>query len=212
MSINESPTKPIIAKIALPTLVVLVLGIFVSIVAFTNTPAQATQVQDDKTLSLQAAVTTQSAKQSGTTMSLMATSKTAISKAKITLSKKTYTYNGSAKKPTVKVKLNGKTLKKGTDYKVSYKNNIKVGTAKVIVKGKGKYSGKKTVTFKIKKKSSSSSSSSSSGSYVLNTKSKVFHYSWCSSAKRMSSQNKSSCSSASKARAMGYTACKICKP
>jgi hypothetical protein len=60
------------------------------------------------------------------------------------------TYTGSAIKPTPSVKLNGKTLKKGTDYTLSYKNNTKVGTATVTITGKGDYAGTITKSFKIK--------------------------------------------------------------
>ncbi|MBO4864651.1 MAG: leucine-rich repeat protein [Eubacterium sp.] len=42
------------------------------------------------------------------------------------------------------------TLIEGTDYVVSYENNIEVGTATVTVKGIGKYSGVITNTFEIK--------------------------------------------------------------
>lgn len=41
------------------------------------------------------------------------------------------------------------TLKNKTDFTVSYKNNKKLGTAKVTVKGKGNYTGTKTLSFKI---------------------------------------------------------------
>ena len=61
------------------------------------------------------------------------------------------TYTGKAIKPTVTVKYSGKTLKSGTDYTVSYKDNTKVGTATVTITGKGSYSGTKKVTFKINK-------------------------------------------------------------
>ena len=41
----------------------------------------------------------------------------------------------------------------GKDFAVSgYKNNIKKGTAKVMLKGIGAYAGTKTLTFKIKEK------------------------------------------------------------
>ena len=62
----------------------------------------------------------------------------------------TAAYTGKAITPTPVVKLNGKTLKKGTDYTVSYKNNTKVGTATVTITGKGDYSGKITKKFLIK--------------------------------------------------------------
>lgn len=69
-----------------------------------------------------------------------------------TVTVKSCVYNGKKQKPAVTVKLNNKVLKKGTDYKISYSNNINVGSkAKVKVVGIGKYSGTKTVTFKIQK-------------------------------------------------------------
>lgn len=58
-------------------------------------------------------------------------------------------YTGEALKPSVTVKDGGKTLKKGTDYTLIYKNNKAIGTATVAVKGKGNYSGTKTLTFQI---------------------------------------------------------------
>ncbi|MCB6994546.1 hypothetical protein LI177_13750 [bacterium 210820-DFI.6.37] len=58
-------------------------------------------------------------------------------------------YTGKAIKPSVTVKLAGKTLKKGTDYTVTYKNNTNPGKATISIKGKGNYAGTKAVTFKI---------------------------------------------------------------
>ena len=58
-------------------------------------------------------------------------------------------YTGKAFKPSPTVKLGGKALVKDTDYTLSYKNNVKVGTATVTVKGIGHYTGTKSVTFKI---------------------------------------------------------------
>ena len=84
------------------------------------------------------------------TAEIPALSRISISKASVTLSTSTYAYDGKAKKPGVMVKLNGKTLKNGTDYTVSYSNNIKVGTAKVTITGKGNYTGSVSKTFKIK--------------------------------------------------------------
>ena len=84
------------------------------------------------------------------TAEIPALSKISISKASVTLSTSTYAYDGKAKKPGVTVKLNGKTLKNGTDYTVSYSNNTKVGTAKVTITGKGNYTGSVSKTFKIK--------------------------------------------------------------
>ena len=59
------------------------------------------------------------------------------------------TYTGASIKPSVTVKLNNKTLKLNTDYKVSYSNNKNIGTAKILIKGIGEYEGEKTVTFNI---------------------------------------------------------------
>ena len=53
--------------------------------------------------------------------------------------------------PQVTVKQNGKALTYGVDYKVSYADNTKVGTAKAIVTGIGKYSGTLEATFEIEK-------------------------------------------------------------
>jgi len=57
------------------------------------------------------------------------------------------------------VVLNGKTLVSSTDYTVSYSDNIKVGTAKVTVTGKGNYTGSKTATFTITKASNQAATS-----------------------------------------------------
>lgn len=62
-----------------------------------------------------------------------------------------YTYNGSARKPAVKVQFTGTTLTKGTDYTVSYANNTNAGTATVKITGKRNFRGTLTKTFKINK-------------------------------------------------------------
>ena len=84
------------------------------------------------------------------TIPALAVTKQSISKASVTLSTSTYAYDGKAKKPGVTVKLNGKTLKNGTDYTASYSNNTKVGTAKVTITGKGNYTGSVSKTYSIK--------------------------------------------------------------
>lgn len=72
-----------------------------------------------------------------------------ISKAKVTGIKKNYVYNGKARKPKVTVKFGGRVLKKGTDYTVSYEDNIYVGKASVIIKGINGYTGTIMKKFKI---------------------------------------------------------------
>ena len=84
------------------------------------------------------------------TAEILALSRISISKASVTLSTSTYAYDGKAKKPGVTIKLNGKTLKNGTDYTVSYSNNTKVGTATVKITGKGNYTGSVSKTYSIK--------------------------------------------------------------
>ena len=67
---------------------------------------------------------------------------------------KTAAYAKGGAKPNVTVTVNGRSLVMNTDYTVSYKNNTKVGnTAKIVIKGKGNYSGSVTKTFSIEQKS-----------------------------------------------------------
>ena len=74
--------------------------------------------------------------------------KTSIKKASVSgVSNKNY--NGKSQKQSIKVKLGKKTLKQGTDYTVSYKNNKNIGKATVTIKGKGKYEGSIKKTFQI---------------------------------------------------------------
>lgn len=80
---------------------------------------------------------------------------TKITKAKLTaIPNKTYT--GKAIKPTVTLTYKNKKLKKNTDYTVSYSNNKKIGKATITIKGKGKFYGSRTKTFKIVPKKVSS--------------------------------------------------------
>lgn len=60
-------------------------------------------------------------------------------------------YTGTAFEPEVLVKDGIKELIKNTDYTLSYSNNINAGTATVVIKGKGNYTGEKKISFKITK-------------------------------------------------------------
>lgn len=63
----------------------------------------------------------------------------------------TKAYTGRAVTLTgLKVTRETVTLKNGTDYTVTYANNVNIGTAKVKITGKGKYRGSITKTFAIK--------------------------------------------------------------
>ena len=54
--------------------------------------------------------------------------------------------------PKVRVKFNGRTLKEGEDYTVSYKNNGSAGTATATIKGIGNFKGTASVDFNIEVK------------------------------------------------------------
>ena len=63
-----------------------------------------------------------------------------------------YEYTGSAIIPNPTVVYNGKTLKRGTDYEVSYKDNTDIGSATVTITGTGSYIGSVETKFEITKK------------------------------------------------------------
>ena len=65
------------------------------------------------------------------------------------------TYTGKSLKPEVVVSYNGQVVAK-SNYTIAYKNNINAGYAAAIISGKGNYSGKKEIRFKIAPKSVSS--------------------------------------------------------
>ncbi len=88
---------------------------------------------------------------SGTVTKTFTIKKKALADTKISLSKTSYVYNGKAKKPTVTVKIGSVKLVKGTDFTVTYENNVKPGTAKAIIKGKGSCKGTVTKKFSITK-------------------------------------------------------------
>ena len=74
-----------------------------------------------------------------------------LNQAKVELKTNSYVYDGSAKTPdVVSVVLGDQMLVTGTDYTVSYVNNTNVGTATVIITGRGNYSGTVEKTFTIK--------------------------------------------------------------
>ena len=58
-------------------------------------------------------------------------------------------FTGKGIKPSVEIKDGKIVLKNGTDYTLSYSNNINTGKATVTITGKGDYSGTKTATFNI---------------------------------------------------------------
>ena len=64
-----------------------------------------------------------------------------------------FTYTGSGITPGFTLKYDGTVLKEGTDYTVTYKNNINAGTAAVTIEGKGNYTGTLEKSFSISPKS-----------------------------------------------------------
>lgn len=67
----------------------------------------------------------------------------------VTVAEGDYIYNGTKYQPKVTVTKDGIVLIKGSDYNVSYADNVNAGTAKVIVSGIGRYSGTILKTFVI---------------------------------------------------------------
>lgn len=57
---------------------------------------------------------------------------------------------GQAITPPVVVKYKKTVLREGANYTVQYRNNVEVGTASVIITGRGGYKGTKRIDFKIK--------------------------------------------------------------
>lgn len=72
-----------------------------------------------------------------------------IAGASVTGVQSSYLYTGSPIEPAVTVRLNGKTLSRGSDYSVSYQNNVTRGTATIVITGTGNYHGTAQRTFKI---------------------------------------------------------------
>lgn len=71
-----------------------------------------------------------------------------INKLGIKLLEESFIYDGTEKKP----KLNLRGLREGIDVEVTYSDNVNAGEGKVIVKGKGDYTGTVTFKFSIKAK------------------------------------------------------------
>lgn len=79
----------------------------------------------------------------------------------VTLAAQSFYCDGKAKTPAVTVRHKDNTLVPGTDYTVSYENNVNVGTASAVITGIGRYMGEKRVNFMIKLGSTSLESVSS---------------------------------------------------
>ena len=76
-----------------------------------------------------------------------------ISSCTISLPTATQYFRGTRIRPVVTIKDGTKVLKSGTDYTVSYTNNLSVGKATVTITGKGDYTGTVTKNFNIVQRS-----------------------------------------------------------
>lgn len=72
-----------------------------------------------------------------------------IKNAVVTVNPVEMTYTGEELIPEVIVKVNGVTLTEGKDYTLTFSSNVEVGTASVLVTGKGSYTGNVTAEFEI---------------------------------------------------------------
>ena len=88
----------------------------------------------------------------GTVKKTFTITKAGLSAAVLAFTKTAWTGKAIRPEVIVKAKVNGKTvtLTQGTDFTVTYKNNVNKGTATVIVKGKGNFRGTVTKKFTIK--------------------------------------------------------------
>ena len=99
------------------------------------------------------AATTTPTKSTTTSSSTKSKNAKSISSCDINIASSSYNYTGGSIKPEPTVTCSGKKLTKGTDYTVSYSNNINVGTATITITGRVNYTGRKVKTFKIVKSS-----------------------------------------------------------
>lgn len=72
-----------------------------------------------------------------------------VENANITLGKTDYGWTGHKIEPEVTVIFNGEQLYKDIDYIVSYRNNVDLGDAEVIISGQGEFTGNNTKHFSI---------------------------------------------------------------
>ena len=83
-----------------------------------------------------------------------AAKKQKVTKISITKAKFSKINTQKLKRKSVQAKGEGylqwKEVKKNKDYTITYKNNKKKGIGKVVIKGKGKFKGKKVIRFRIK--------------------------------------------------------------
>lgn len=115
-------------------------------------PAVVTVSQDGTTSAVESGTATidASAADGAVTASAEFTVKS-IKDCEIELEQTAFTYDGDSKKPDVTVSYKGTVLKEGTDYTLSYEDNINAGTATVTITGSQEYAGSIEKPFVIEK-------------------------------------------------------------
>ena len=83
----------------------------------------------------------------------------------VVLDKETVTYNGEPIKLNVTITINNKVLTED-DYDITYKDNIEIGEASIIITGKGNYDGKVIKHFNIEAKSNEEEKVNSNETYI----------------------------------------------
>ena len=89
---------------------------------------------------------------SSTTETEVTETKLSLTSASIVLDSSSYYYTGSARTPSAKVYYGSTLLVEGTDYTLSYSNNVNVGLATVTAEGINDYTDNISTTFEIKLK------------------------------------------------------------
>lgn len=83
----------------------------------------------------------------------------------VTLNNNSFTYNGAEQKAIPTIRYGNKTLVEGTDYTLTYKDNVNVGTATVTITAKGNYKGITSKTYTIVKRTITVTAGTASKAY-----------------------------------------------
>lgn len=132
-----------------------------------------------------------------------------------TIDNKKYYFTESGKMHTGWKKIDGNSYYFSDNGEMLTNTTIKLnGTTYVLDKnGVGSVKKDNVTSTSTSNKQTETNDKYSSTTYILNTKTKKFHYSWCSAAKKISSDNYyTSKESRDELMADGYSPCKICKP
>ena len=123
--------------------------------------------------------------------------KAAIGGARVSLSSTSVDWDGHAHTPSVTITYGGKALRQGVDYTVRYANNVKPGSASIIITGKRGFTGTVTKHFTV----------TGGGTVYLTKTGECYHLSWCRSLRSSAIPT-----TLYNARSRGYRPCSICNP